>query len=82
MRRGEDRAAVLRRMMDARDQLLARLWAAAARRTCRTDARGGGDPGLDRREGDRPAGRAARAWPRSSSTACRQGMRLAEPIRP
>jgi UPF0755 protein len=58
VRRGEDRAAVLQRMMDARDKLLARLWeqrqpgAGAAVH----DAGGGCHPGLDRREGDAPTG--------------------------
>jgi UPF0755 protein len=53
---------VLQRMMDARDKLLATLWAKRKAGLPIQHAGGGGDPGLHRREGDRrrqraPAGR-------------------------
>ena len=68
VQRGEDRAAVLQRMMDARDELLGTLWAQRAAGPALHDARAGGDPGLDRREGDRAGPPSGPGWRRCSST--------------
>ena len=57
--RGEDRAAVLQRMMDARDRVLAQLWAHRRADLLPLHPRRCGDLGLHRRKGNRQARRAA-----------------------
>ena len=74
--RGETRAAVLRRMQAAMTQTLDRAVGEAQAGTRRSKPARGGDPRLDRREGDRQ-GRPSGGWsPASIRTGCGQGMKL------
>jgi UPF0755 protein len=77
--RGQDRAAVLQRMMDDRDELLDELWAQAPEGPAVLDQGRGRHPGLDRREGNGSGVASVRASPPCSSTACAPACAWADP---
>ena len=78
---GDQRAELVRRMQRGMRRLLDELWPARADALPLDRPRGGADPRLDRRQGDRRGGRSAARSPRCSSTGCAAACGCS-PIRP